>query len=274
MMRKYRVGMLCLASLVASVVAATDETQSVYLSGHGKDDPVAWEFYCTAGRNSGQWTTLGVPSNWEQQGFGSYNYGTERKKADEQGKYRRTFSVPADWAGMRVFIVFDGVMTDTEVWINGKSAGPKHQGGFYRFKYEITNLVTEKENRLEVIVSKVSADRSVEKAERQADYWVFGGIYRPVYLEAVPKQFVEWLAVDARADGTCRADVHLNGTGNAESVTAEIIGLRGTPKRSLSVSSYAVEQPKGTRSNKFSRATRTNVVIGDKVAGRSSECGR
>ncbi|MCX5643900.1 MAG: glycoside hydrolase family 2 [Phycisphaerae bacterium] len=224
-MQKHRMGAICLATLVASVAVIADETKVVYLSGKGKDDPVTWDFYCTGGRNSSTWTTIGVPSNWELQGFGSYNYGNDRKKADEQGKYRRTFGVPTDWTGKRIFLVFDGVMTDTEVWINGKSAGPKHQGGFYRFKYEITDLVKAGDNLLEVIVSKVSSDRSVEEAERQADYWVFGGIYRPVYLEAVPKQFIEWVAVDARADGTFQMDVHLNETGDADSVRVEIIGL-------------------------------------------------
>ncbi len=224
-MRDHAIGIICWALLVASAVA--DETQVVYLSGQGKDDPVSWEFFCTGGRNSGKWTTIGVPSNWELKGFGSYNYGNDKKKADEQGKYRRTFDIPAAWAGQRIFLVFDGVMTDTEVWVNGKSAGPKHQGGFYRFKYEITDLVKTGANLLEVTVSKVSSDASVEDAERLADYWVFGGIYRPVYLEAVPKQFVEWIAVDARADGTFRADVHLNGSGDADAVLAEIFGPQG-----------------------------------------------
>lgn len=175
-MLKCRTGMLCLAVLAGSMVALADETCIMYLSGQGKDDPVTWDFYCTGGRNSGVWTTIGVPSNWELQGFGSYNYGNEKKKADEQGKYRRTFRIPADWAGQRLFLVFEGVMTDTEVWINGQSAGPRHQGGFYRFKYEITDLVKARDNLLEVTVSKVSSDRSVEEAERQADYWAFGGI--------------------------------------------------------------------------------------------------
>jgi hypothetical protein len=222
------IGMVCLVAWLGCLTAAAEETQIVYLSGQGKDDPVSWEFYCTGGRNSGKWTTIGVPSNWELKGFGDYNYGNDKKKADEQGKYRRTFEIPAAWAGQRIFLVFDGVMTDTEVWINGNSAGPKHQGGFYRFKYEITDLVKAGENLLEVTVSKVSSDPSVEQAERQADYWVFGGIYRPVYLEAVPKQFIEWIAVDARADGACRVEAHLNGTGDADSVTAAIIGPDGT----------------------------------------------
>jgi len=212
---------------LCSVVVAT-ETEVVYLSGQGKDDVVEWDFYCTAGRRSGQWSKIAVPSNWELQGFGTYNYGHDQPKADEQGKYRRTFDVPEAWTGKRIFLVFDGVMTDTEVRVNGQSAGPVHQGGFYRFKYEITDLVKEGENLLEVTVSKVSADASVEAAERQADYWVFGGIFRPVYLEVTPQEFIEWVAIDAKADGSFRMDVHLSGVESGDAITAILIGSDGT----------------------------------------------
>ena len=36
---------------------------------------VEWDFYCTGGNNSGRWTKIGVPSCWELQGFGTYQYG-------------------------------------------------------------------------------------------------------------------------------------------------------------------------------------------------------
>ncbi|MFC1793125.1 glycoside hydrolase family 2 TIM barrel-domain containing protein [Planctomycetota bacterium] len=200
------------------------ETETLYLSGKGKDDPVRWEFYCTAGRNSGRWTTIGVPSNWELQGFGTYNYGQDRKKATEQGKYRYEFELPEQWKDKAIHIVFEGVMTDTQVWINGSSAGPKHQGGFYRFKYDITKLVKfDAGNLLEVTVSKVSSDKSVEAAERQADYWVFGGIYRPVYLQAFPRQFIERSAIDARADGTISVDVYPKGITTAGKITGTVL---------------------------------------------------
>ena len=43
------------------------DTQRQYLSGHGCDDMVNWDFYCTGGRNAGKWTKIGVPSCWELQ---------------------------------------------------------------------------------------------------------------------------------------------------------------------------------------------------------------
>ncbi|MDX1935711.1 MAG: glycoside hydrolase family 2 TIM barrel-domain containing protein [Flavihumibacter sp.] len=183
--------------------------QIQYLSGTDAAHTVQWDFFCTAGRNSGEWKKIQVPSNWEQQGFGNYNYGrdykTNGKNArfyDEQGKYRYEFKVPASFKGKVVNIVFDGSMTDTEVKINGKSAGAIHQGAFYRFKYDISALLNyDKTNLLEVTVSKMSADASVNNAERLADYWVFGGIFRPVFLEALPKQYIDYVSIDAKADG-------------------------------------------------------------------------
>lgn len=200
------------------------ETETLYLSGQGKDDPVQWEFYCTAGRNSGRWTTIGVPSNWELQGFGTYNYGHDKPKGAEQGKYRYNFKLPDGWKNRIIQIVFEGAMTDVQVWVNGVSAGPVHQGGFYRFTYDITGLVKfGRANLLEVTVSKVSSDRSVEAAERQADYWVFGGIYRPVYLQVFPKQHIERTAIDARADGTISVDVYLKNVTTADRIVGTVL---------------------------------------------------
>ena len=75
-------------------------------------------------------------------------------KADEQGQYKHTFNVPTNWTTGRVIIVFEGAMTDTDVKINGRSAGAVHQGGFYEFRYDITDLVRPGRNMLDVTVSK------------------------------------------------------------------------------------------------------------------------
>jgi beta-galactosidase/beta-glucuronidase len=209
-------------------VGAT-ETERVYLSGRDKDHTVDWEFMCTTGAKSNKWTTLPVPSNWDVLGFGMLNYKKDIETAlEERGLYRHEFPAPSEWADKRVFLVFEGSMTDTAVKINGQSAGPLHQGGFYRFKYEITDrLKLGEQNLLEVDVAKHSANESVNKAERTADFWVFGGIYRPVYLEVMPQQFVERVAINAQADGAFTADVFLNGAGNADHIEAQVVDLDG-----------------------------------------------
>ena len=194
--------------ILTYVNAFSQGTIIKYLSGKDKDHTVPWDFYCTGGRNSGKWTKIAVPSNWELQGFGTYNYGHDKVKANEQGLYKHEFP-SENWKGKKVFIVFERSMTDTKVMVNGKEAGPMHQGAFYRFKYDITGLLKPTgKNLLEVTVDKMSANASVNNAERKSDFWVFGGIYRPVYLEIVPETFIDRMAINAKADGSFQVDVY------------------------------------------------------------------
>ena len=215
--------------------AQTAQKQIQYLSGTDNHPTVKWDFYCTGGRKSGFWSTIAVPSCWEQQGFGLYNYGRDYKTygknfrfADEQGLYKHRFPVPAGWRGRRVEIVFEGSMTDTEVKVNGQVAGAVHQGAFYRFKYDITDKLKFGEaNLLEVKVSKMSAEASVNNAERLADYWVFGGIFRPVYLQSFPQQYADNVAIDARANGTFTLRAALHDVRQSTQIQAEILDAAG-----------------------------------------------
>ena len=205
--------LLTLAASLAISSLQAQESERIYLSGTDKDHTRTWDFFCTGGANSDRWTKIEVPSCWELQGFGTYNYGHDRPHADEQGKYRYTFQVPRSMKGKTVYLVFDGSMTDTEVWVNGLSAGEKHQGAFYPFRYDISKVLNYdgKDNLLEVTVSKESSNESINRAERQADYWIFGGIFRPVYLLAVPQQHINRVAIDARADGSFSMQVAIDG---------------------------------------------------------------
>src|SRR5207253_11321242 len=94
-----------LFALLMGTAALAQETQKRYLSGRGNDDAIPWEFFWTSGAKSGQWTAIPVPSCWDALGFGALNYQHD-KEPFEQGKYRRQFAVPADWKGMKIFVVF------------------------------------------------------------------------------------------------------------------------------------------------------------------------
>ncbi|MBL7968065.1 MAG: hypothetical protein JNK09_13780 [Prolixibacteraceae bacterium] len=208
------------------------KTEIQYLSGTGSDQTVNWDFFCTEGRNSGKWTQIPVPSNWELQGFGTYNYGHDKdaERGKETGMYKYEFQVPKEWKNKQVNIVFDGSMTDTKVKINGMSAGKMHQGSFYRFKYDISELLRYgKENLLEVSVAKHSENEGVNEAERRCDFWIFGGIFRPVFLEARPKINIERIALDAKADGSFQMDVFLTNVRQRMEVKAQLKTLSGQP---------------------------------------------
>ena len=220
-------------TLIFSTYLSAQPTQIVYLSGTNAANTVDWDFFCTDGRKSGEWTKIPVPSNWELQGFGTYNYGHDWRNKDlklglEHGLYKYEFEVPSSWKGKTVNIVFDGSMTDTKVKINGKSAGEMHQGGFYRFKYDISKLLKYgKSNLLEVDVDKHSSNESVVRAERQADFWIFGGIFRPVFLEVLPAIHMSRTAIDAKADGSFNVLIALNESKTEYSVTIELFDMKG-----------------------------------------------
>ena len=211
------------------------QTERQYLSGHGCDDTVEWDFFCTDGRNSGRWTKIGVPSCWELQGFGTYQYGISfygkafpEGIAGEKGMYKYEFEVPEEFRGKQVSLVFEASMTDTEVKVNGRKAGSKHQGAFYRFSYNVTDLLKYgKKNQLEVTVSKESENASVNLAERRADYWNFGGIFRPVFLEVKPAVNLRHIAIDAQMDGSFRANCYTNISGDGMSIRAQILDGKG-----------------------------------------------
>ncbi|WP_455971575.1 glycoside hydrolase family 2 TIM barrel-domain containing protein [Bacteroides congonensis] len=222
---------------LATTLAAQNlpQTERQYLSGRGCDDMVEWDFFCTDGRNSGKWAKIGVPSCWELQGFGTYQYGITfygkafpEGIADEKGMYKYEFEVPEKFRGQQVNLVFEASMTDTEVKVNGRKVGSKHQGAFYRFSYNVTDFLKYgKKNLLEVTVSKESENASVNLAERRADYWNFGGIFRPVFLEVKPAVNLRHIAIDAQMDGSFRANCYTNISNDGMSVRAQISDSKG-----------------------------------------------
>lgn len=230
---------LCLLSAKADDV----NTRIKYLSGRGCDDMVPWDFYCTDGLNSGKWTKIGVPSCWDVQGFGHTQYGYSYNTwnmfpatapvADETGYYKYAFTIPQDWAGKQVEIVFEASMTDTEVKINGQIAGERHQGGFSPFRYDVTDKLRwdGSANLLEVKVDKESSNRTMNLAQRRCDFWNFGGIIRPVYLVAKPESNIERVAINAGMDGRFHADCLVRNAGDGWTVRTTILDQTGKKVR-------------------------------------------
>ena len=218
--------------------AGAQNTERLYLSGTGCDDMVEWDFKCSDGRRAGEQTKIGVPSCWELQGFGSYQYGmrfygkaTPEGIADEKGYYKTEFTLPQEWAGRQIELVFEAVFTEARVTINGRKAGQGiYQGGFTRHTIDISDRVFfgQKKNRLEVEVLKESTNPQVNLAERRADYWNFGGIWRPVFIVAKPMLNIKRVAIDAKGDGRFLADVFLNRALPGCQLCVDIVDAKGT----------------------------------------------
>ncbi len=125
------------------------------------------------------WRVLDVPHDWSIEGpFDKDNPtgGAGGFLPAGIGWYRKHFNLPSSYAGRRVFVDFDGVMANSEVWINGFHLG-KRSYGYVSFRYELSEHLNLGEQRGNVIA--VRADNSGQPASR----WYTGaGIYRHVRL--------------------------------------------------------------------------------------------
>jgi beta-galactosidase len=194
----------------SSAVQGTREA-SIYhqsLSGQWKfhwvakpqDRPV--DFYKLNYDVSG-WAEIPVPSNWEMQGYGTPIYTnvtyphqnnppsvtstppnnyTAYTQRDPVGSYRREFTIPQTWAGRRVFIHFDGVMSAFYLWINGRSVGYS-EDSMSPAEFDITDYLVPGTNVLAAEVYRWCDGSYLE----DQDMWRMSGIYRDVYLFSTPQ---------------------------------------------------------------------------------------
>ena len=125
------------------------------------------------------WRKLDVPHDWSIEGpFSETNRtgGAGGFLPSGVGWYRKEFTLPDTISNRCVFIEFDGVMQNSEVWINGVSLG-KRPFGYVSFGYELTGHLNFGAGRTNVLA--VRADTSEQPASR----WYSGaGIYRHIRL--------------------------------------------------------------------------------------------
>ncbi len=127
--------------------------------------------------NDKEWRSLDLPHDWSIEGKIDINNPTRGAGGYYPagvGWYRKIFSIPEDWEDKKIYIYFEGVYMNSEVFVNGESLGV-HPYGYTSFRYNLTpHLVFGKENSIAVRV-----DNSQEMNSR----WYSGsGIYRHVWL--------------------------------------------------------------------------------------------
>jgi hypothetical protein len=230
-MKIIKISIISIYLLISGNILA-QKSEKNYLSGTDAENTKTWQFYSNDGMNSKKWTTIEVPSCWEQQGFGQYNYGHVPfdNRLKEQGHYKLEFLADANWKRKNVQLVFEGVMTDCEVILNGKEIG-QHQGAFYEFQFDVSKfLKIGQKNILEVKVKKHSENESINQAERKADFWIFGGIFRPVYLMISPDEHISHVAIDAKSDGSFKADITIDNLDETAQIETRIQDFTGNVK--------------------------------------------
>jgi len=137
--------------------------------------------------NDSEWRTLNLPYDWSIEGeFSKDNPATIGGGAlpGGIGWYRKTFTIPESDKDRLIFIDFDGVYRDSEVWINDHYLG-KRPYGYSSFRYELTPFLKYGDERN---VLAVKVDNSQQPNSR----WYSGsGIYRNVWLVTTHKIYVD-----------------------------------------------------------------------------------
>lgn len=122
------------------------------------------------------WDRVNIPHDWSIEGEISQDNPSGKQGGFYPGGigyYRNTFPYQNAWKDKRVLVTFDGVMSNSEVWVNGHALG-KRPNGYVGFTYDLSPYLTEGDN-----VLVVRADNSAQPNSR----WYTGcGIYRNVWL--------------------------------------------------------------------------------------------
>ena len=142
-----------------------------------------WRFAfdsANAGERTG-WPATGLPGAREI--LVPFSWGSPLSGVPDSadiGWYSRTLTVPAEWKGRRVFVVFGASDWRTTVWLDGHKVG-EHQGGYTPFSFE---LPTAKLGNAQRLTLRVDDSPHPFKLEGKQGYGKARGMWQTVYLEA------------------------------------------------------------------------------------------
>ncbi len=149
------------------------------------------------------WDYIPVPSTIERQGYGVPLYTnsvypfkvnppfvmgipdstyTSFLNRNPVGSYYRTFTVPEEWKNKRTILHLAGASSAIFVWVNGQKVGYS-QGSRLPAEFDVTDYLHSGENSLAIETYKYCDGSYLE----DQDYWRLSGLYRDVFLRAVPE---------------------------------------------------------------------------------------
>mgnify|MGYP000326403023 FL=1 len=172
-----------------------------------------------------EWKPIVVPGQWSMQGF--------QVDSAAFGGYQTTFTLPADWSGKRVKLRFDGVSSESVVYLNGKEIG-SHMGGMTAFELDVTNGLRSGENVLALRVRSESLADMLGSLTQYAAHQL-GGITRKVTLFAVPEVHLSDLRIvtdldDAYKDAELKVYVSVtNASANVQKNLSVRLSVSGEP---------------------------------------------
>ncbi len=157
--------------------------------------------------NCRKWADIRVPAHIQMEGYDKPQYvniqypwdgheslvpGQIPEEFNPVASYAKYFHVPEHMKQKRCFVSFQGVESGMAVWLNGSYVGYS-EDSFTPSEFEITEYLKEGENKLCVQVFKWTSGSWVE----DQDFFRFSGIFRSVYLYAIPSAHIQDLQIQA-----------------------------------------------------------------------------
>jgi beta-galactosidase len=193
------------------------------------------------------WRVVSLPHDWavelpfDSAADGSHGFHALGAKypTNSLAWYRRTFELPKEDDGRRIWLTFDGVFRDATVWVNGWCVR-RHEGGYYPFREDITDVVHF--GGRNTVAVRVDATRT------EGWFYEGAGIYRHVWLDKTAPVAIapEGVFVHSRFKNNVPTDTAgiqvevsvLNTLTNAVPavVKSEIVSPEGKPLKQLSAS--------------------------------------
>lgn len=191
------------------------------------------------GYDDANWSTVSVPHSWNRVGYYLPDPDTRLNRSDNVNKtqgvawYRLAFVPPAAFRGKRAWLQFDAASRIATVWLNGVRLG-EHKGGFSRFRFDATaalkpgvrNILAVKVDNTSPAPGKATAD----VLPLVGDFFVHGGLYRPVSLIATDPVHIDML--DHGGPGVHATTTSIDA---AAATVAVQIGLRNDGVRATSL---------------------------------------
>ena len=160
------------------------------------------------------WDNIGLPHSFSMPYFAATN-----SFYVGYGWYRKSFDVPADWHGKRLFLDFEGAFQEAEIFVNGQKVG-FHQGGYTGFEVDITDAAATGRN---LVAVRLNNNWNPRLAPRAGEHQFSGGIYRNVWLVAKDPLHVAWY-------GTFVTTPQVSATEGVVNVKTEIVNASPAPK--------------------------------------------
>jgi beta-galactosidase len=137
------------------------------------------------------WTTVNIPHSWNAFDAVDQVPGYRRSAS----WYKKNINIPISAKDSRIIIYFEGINTESKVFVNNKFAGG-HVGGYIGFEIDITPFIKYGSNNLIAVRADNSINFDIIPSQK-SDFFIYGGITRNVWIKAVPHEYIKTITIHA-----------------------------------------------------------------------------